>query len=385
MEDIMPQRPEELDFILDLNALGEDFTLRGMALEIFFTGTREQGHHILVPETTLDEFAAKYRHKIRDLNTWQDWIHQEYKRIGGRRSNPGAELLPEEEEFQEFHNRQGTWLRSQGVNLIAFPTVDPKIISTKAIHQKLPFKDPSTGYRDCMVWFALLAEQSGTENTTVLVSSSRAGFGHDKPNHIDLQSDLLEYKIDPDSVVVLNSVDEANHRFLIPNFAPVEDVEQFLAGGQTLDLQNWVKDNILAVAEAQGWARQVAGMAETSAKVTVTGVKELHDLHLDDVRKLDAQRVLLFAHAATLIEANVEYTARDYYSDSVLPEVLRPSDPTEGSVFMEMESIIAFSLILDIQTSKVTKAEIDAVEGNGYNYVHLSHPWHRIDNSRGES
>ncbi len=369
------------EIILDTNALGTDFSLSGISLEVFFTGVQELGHRVHIPEAGLEELAAKYRTKIQELNELQGWIVREYKRLGGAIPESAFVLFDEEDEVREFLIKFRSRLEELGVPSLPFPDVEARVLSEKALFQKRPFKDRTTGYRDCLVWYSVLRRFSGTQAPLLLVTASRAGFGHEAPSHIDLQSDLLEYKLDPDQFFICNSVDEANHRFILPRLPQVDNVDYFFGENpHNFDLEEWFLTGILAVAEAQGWTKHVAGMAETNGKVSISGIKEIKELTIDDIRRLGKDRYLLYAHSTALLDVKVEYTAQDFFNDPVLPDLLGPGEAPEGTAFFDIESIIAFSMILDEGQLEVRLAEIDAVEGSGYNYVNLTHPYHRLDN-----
>ena len=142
--------------ILDTNIIHGDFYLQGSRILKLCSAAPKLGYELMIPEVVYDEMVDQYRRE-------QEKHFASYERVvtltNRTRSGSIVKRLGRvsflEEKITEYRTMFSTRLDDLHIRIIPYPAVDIKMLVSKELLRKKPFKEVKehgVGYRDALIW-----------------------------------------------------------------------------------------------------------------------------------------------------------------------------------------------------------------------------------------
>lgn len=141
---------------LDTNIIHGDFYLQGSRISKLCSAAPKLGYELMIPEVVYDEMVDQYRRE-------QEKHFASYERVvtltNRTRSGSIVKRLGRvsflEEKITEYRTMFSTRLDDLHIRIIPYPAVDIKMLVSKELLRKKPFKEVKehgVGYRDALIW-----------------------------------------------------------------------------------------------------------------------------------------------------------------------------------------------------------------------------------------
>lgn len=176
--------------VLDTNVLVSDLTLEGPRIEALFQGIEYLSDaSVAIPEVVFDEMVQKYHERLAKLFDQSKQVSLELARLaGGWIEVPILEAdLTEIAQLYRDQTRRDLTLR--GVQFLPYPDVSHVDVARRAYEKRRPFSQSGTGYRDYLIWLAVLDVCASLDVPVAFVTENSRDFGKGLL-HSDLTADL---------------------------------------------------------------------------------------------------------------------------------------------------------------------------------------------------
>ena len=182
--------------VLDTNQIVEtDWYLRSAAIRLVEKAVHLGLISIVVPEIVFEEACNKFRHKLhKHLKGAHDLNTKISKLIDSEFETPTLRIEDACKKYAEYLDAR---LKELKASLPAYGGIDHKWLLAKAFGPRRPFHEGDRGYRDSLVWYAVVHDVASPKHQTYFVSANKKDFGDQKDGlHPDLIVDLKEAGIE---------------------------------------------------------------------------------------------------------------------------------------------------------------------------------------------
>jgi len=141
---------------LDTNIIHGDFYLQGSRISKLCSAAPKLGYELMIPEVVYDEMVDQYRRELEKHFASYERVVSLTNRV---RSGSVVKRLDRvsflEEKRTEYRTIFSTRLNDLHIRVIPYPAVDIKMLVSKELLRKKPFKEVKehgVGYRDALIW-----------------------------------------------------------------------------------------------------------------------------------------------------------------------------------------------------------------------------------------
>lgn len=178
--------------VLDTNQIVEkDWRLRSGAIRLVEKAIELGLVSVVVPEIAVEETRNKFRQRLEaNVKSAQDKKARIEKLLDAEIEVSMPQIDDECEKYREYLDQR---LEELDASRPAYQDIDHKWLVSKAFGPNRPFRDGDRGYRDALVWHAVLNDVASEDHQTYFVSDNKKDFGDEKGGlHPDLLADLDE-------------------------------------------------------------------------------------------------------------------------------------------------------------------------------------------------
>lgn len=242
-------RINELAYILIFDSgvpISYDISLDSPQSMALFNAHSKGVIKICVPEIVIREVANKYQEE-------EQKARRSYSQAVRKLRNYRRDLdLPivDEPEPGTYEKNLREMLRDFEVDVVPMPQVAHSAVVARALARTRPFDSGGKdGYRDTLVWHSLVSAISGDGTPVVFLTTDQKAFGDpedSKSLHPDLRSELSDLGIEGDSVVLVDSLEDALKLVVTPAEEIRDELTELLNEDQTF--RSRTRDLLMGIA-----------------------------------------------------------------------------------------------------------------------------------------
>lgn len=141
---------------LDTNIIHGDFYLQGSRISKLCSAAPKLGYELMIPEVVYDEMVDQYRRELeKHFASYERVVSLTNRTRSGSIVKRLDRVSFLEEKITEYRTMFSTRLDDLHIRIIPYPAVDIKMLVSKELLRKKPFKEVKehgVGYRDALIW-----------------------------------------------------------------------------------------------------------------------------------------------------------------------------------------------------------------------------------------
>ena len=174
------------------------------------------GHRLYVPRSVLEEIVARFESVFdRDATRVAGALESLSRRLGRQLPSPlGA--VDRAQESALFRRRLEALFDNSNCGVLDYPDIEHEELVRRAARRIRPFNEGGSGYRDALIWEAVMRLAATTSSQIALVTSDNAFYHERQGNalHGDLINEMAERGMPSDKVIVMRSVRAFRHAYI---------------------------------------------------------------------------------------------------------------------------------------------------------------------------
>lgn len=182
-----------------------------------------------LPEVVYEEVVQKHRERVGELNKSIKKLNKEIRQtldddFALREINVKKKCKDYRVAFKKLFKSETNMV------FIPFPKVTHKKVIKRAVAKRKPFKKNGQGYRDTILWEAVLSELSSNEYEKIIfVTENRSDFlNRNRRLHQELVRDLKELKIPQANLEIFPSLYSFEKEYIQPKLSDLNDIKSEL-------------------------------------------------------------------------------------------------------------------------------------------------------------
>jgi predicted nucleic acid-binding protein len=217
------------------------------------------------------------------------------------------------ESKDEFESKLLSFLSSNGIKILPYPKISHSDIVKYSASGKKPFKNNDSGYKDFLIWTSV-KDLLNSDNDILLFVTNDGDFQKDKTLHKDLVDDILRSNIDPERVIIFNSLKDLNNCHLINNFSS-EPVAAILNNEQILSLVRMVEYNLLHQLKGNCVSNTNIKTSHKYEDVIIEKIESIDKIELSNASHIESNKIQITADSMSTVIIN-------YWVDSIFMDSL---------------------------------------------------------------
>jgi len=369
-----------MNALLDTTVFWDDPNLKSGAWAVLKEYARRTGAVVFVPAVVVDEAKVNFERRLTEAesviksarNTVARFIDGSFR----------IDDLKMQNEVRRYAARLESKFKEYSIKVLAYPNVShPDIVRLQARCRR-PFQAKGTGYRDYLIWAALLKELTRWANDCVIVTKNVADFSAntERPEqlHEHLLSDLRSAGVKA-KVTVARTLDEFLDKYAKPGLQRLDSLRNQIQSGKVINLPKFlagVHEQMLSYLNDNAARLLHLRRREFHTLEDPIGVAYLDDnpmeLRVKDVRRLSKHEN--FVILTTVYDGQLFGHLRHSDALSLGPEsalFIVDSDWNEeyaqagASITLEIE----FRVVYKTRTKKIVGWEIVGAQTDADNYL----------------
>jgi hypothetical protein len=349
--------------VLDATVFCSDFQMTGNAWRIFMAGFRRVGLEPCVPESVKDEVINRYREELEKLAKKIEKLVHEASRVIGRNVPHGFPSKLTIQPLCSDHSSKLLMLTlDYDFEYLPYPKVSHKDLVLRALSRRRPFRENGVGYRDALLWSAILEYLGDHHRPLALVTANSTDFG-DGEIHPDLLQDLEAMNLGSEYVRLFRTLEELNHAVILPTLKRLDSVREMVESGTgPFSLHKWIKEEMPILL----WDEEGLGPLEPGhGRCRFSSINSIFSVNVDAVRQLAPDQVLLSATAGVEGITDVSADWEDYVKYEDVRKFFQSDDDGPFnwvSADVHVRVTAAFTLILNAESLSVLSYDLDWYE-----------------------
>src|SRR2546423_1312608 len=165
--------------VFDATVFCADFQMRGNAFRVFLSGYRRAGLKPCVPNSVFDEVRNKYQENCDELAKQPSKLAHDAARLVGR---DVIQVFPDENYTDllssSYHSHFfNTIVVEHEFEALPYPAISHKDLAKRALRKRRPFREHDAGYRDSLLWSAILEKLAKGQQPIAFVTNNWKDFG----------------------------------------------------------------------------------------------------------------------------------------------------------------------------------------------------------------
>jgi PIN domain len=318
-------KPPALKIVFDNNVVFQHRRLEGPQIDLLSGFIKRTGSTFVLPKITLEEACKKHR---EDLVAKTQDVKKAIEKLNGvlgydsKAVNPTLDI---EREVDEYRNHLLQMVNNLGGEIAEYDDLPIRLIATRALAERRPFKAEDKGCRDAIFWETVLSKVAQKDFQTTIVTND-AGFSEDGKLHPHLLEDVMKLGFDESSVILFSNLEQFLNRYAkpLPPIHMKDVVEKLLTGRYTgFSVSDFVAEYTDEIIEASNpFGSKVAGGANwDEAAVSFEPPIEITYSSFDkdqatpqNVVEIDKHRVFIEAVLPCMVTIDGFIFKSDYYS-----------------------------------------------------------------------
>lgn len=336
--------------VLDSNVfVSGDFWLRGNDWAWLTQECTAGRLALVVPEIVIREAVNKYRERVERLANKMNATVDELRRLRALAPGDRPSVADDHVEIYERELRAHVMIL-KGL-MPGFDEVPHERVVRRALDRRKPFGQKDAGYRDTLVWEAVL-EVAGRDRVDFVTDNIADFASTDQGLHEDLKADLLSIGQPEDRVVLHRTLKDFVKLQSAYNAELAAGILRDLASSQELQAQ-FTEELERAVS---GWnayglpepenVEEIFGADVSPESVDVHPVAPFEAIEVSDARSLAEGPALVEVTAVAETEITGLMHKADYFSDAD-EDRIRVVDPEWNEHYMEVAVTILMRFIFE--------------------------------------
>lgn len=348
-----------VDVILDANILISDYRLSGVAFVVARDGIKRTSGTLVVPEVALAETVAKFKETLNSAVQRQGEADAHLRRLTGR-SPVTTTQIDVAAEVQQYEERLRWALINMNAVVLPWPEVSHESILHRIWNGRRPMRK-DVGYRDTLIWEAILAYLRGSQTREAIFVTADSDFCDQNDVHPDLVQDLRDAGLDPSCLVIERSLQALNKRVFEPALARLAEVKERLQrGAGPVDLVAWAGANAHDLVEGEALRGVVVDLPDRCGKISLSrGSQQVKRITVNDVHQLAGGELLVSADVSVEGIASVSLDEFDYESH---PHECEQFGCSAGDRWISIDTDASFTVSLDVIVDGSRVVSFDATD-----------------------
>ncbi len=350
--------------VLDATVFCSDFQMKGNAFRVFLSGFRRAGLTPCVPDSVMDEVLNKYRENCDELAKQAAKLAHDASRLVGRDVIQG---FPDKKYTDLLYSGYSSYFVriveiEQEFEHLPYPSISHKDLAKRALGKRRPFREHDAGYRDSLLWSAILERLTKDKQPIAFVTNNTRDFGKGKL-HDHLAEDLRQIGLAQDVITVFQTLSELNEALILPTLKRLDAVRDNLSDeSHPTSVRKWVENallDLLRYEEGIGPLEPGHGSSYPSKIISIKSVS------IDATRQLSPGQILVTATTELKLTLSISADWDDYQTYDDVRELFQSEDEEPFSFVdadFPLELKVAFTLILDEDTLSPISSEVDWFE-----------------------
>jgi hypothetical protein len=338
--------------------------MRGNAFRVFLSGFRRAGLMPCLPDSVRDEVLNKYRENCDQLAKQAAKLAHDASRLVGR------------DVIQAFPDKKYTDLLYSGYSShffktvtmeeefehLPYPSISHKDLAKRASEKRRPFREHDGGYRDSLLWSAILERLTKDKQPIAFVTNNTRDFGKGKL-HEHLAEDLHQAGLAQDVITVFQTLSELNEALILPTLKRLDAVRDNLSDEvHPTSVRKWIDDSLL---DLLSYEEGIGPLEPGHGRSWPSKIVDVQSITIDATRQLSPSQILVTATAELNLSLSISADWDDYQTYEDVRELFRSEDEEPFSFAdadFPLELKVAFTLILDEDILAPISSEIDWFE-----------------------
>jgi len=348
--------------VVDSSIICADFQLASSSFRVFFDGIPQTGHSIYIPKLVIDEVRNKYAEELQSCQSGiQGQLGKVHRVTGQTLSSPLTDDKAQQM-VEEYDQMLEACLRQVGATILEYPTVSHEIIVQRELCRKKPFSRKG-GYRDYLIWENILTIAENENEPVAFITKDRDFADDEFRLHPDLVADIKQRGLEPDCVILFESLERFVNEHIKPTMEVLEDVRIQLSAGTYphLQLETAIVEQLPDFIGGIEFEPYEIGFPPEFESPTISLVLDVSEIEVRDVRRLSSGEFLVWIDAVAECEFDFGVYKADWY---VMAEEARPSvwnhDTNAKYVTASATKLVDIALYLtfDPDSGEVTSMEL---------------------------
>lgn len=315
----MKKSPSKI--ILDTNILCSDFKLSSPTFSVFFNGLNKIGTKLCIPQVIIDEVKYKLSDELQKRKERIISKITELKRFTNRKFKFPFGDKEIQKEVEEYLQKLNTLLNRAEAIIVEYPSTPHQIVVQRLQLGKKPFskkkKIKEKGYRDFLIWEAILSILEKDNKPIVFVTKDCEAFSNEKGIlHPDLVMDIKERGFESDAVILCKDLKQFNDEYIIPTLDILEDIRIQLSDNKypDVDLKEVILEKLSEITYKDEFDPEEIGFPQIYENPTIAYVQEVSNVEVLDVRRLPSEELIIAIEADVFCEFDFFIFKADFYT-----------------------------------------------------------------------
>ncbi len=271
--------------VVDTNIIRKEGFATSRLFRFLIGATQMTGDTVHIPEVVVLEAVAGFEEELKKRKTTLDKEFNGLRNILGKPSQSLSIELEVAKEVSLFQERL-----EQIASVLDITKVPHEDLIKRAICRKKPFDHNGSGYRDSLIWEAVVGLVSQTSENIILLSNDKAFRDSDEE---DLAKELKDEvsqlgPFDYDKVMLVRSVTNFLDRFVRPRLAEaLQGDPAEMLGSLGIDPQETLALAIQEEHLGKEWYGEELGLSSEYETLSLSMVEGVSDLERIDCREVN--------------------------------------------------------------------------------------------------
>lgn len=300
--------------VLDTSVIVSDYSMSGVGFEVLLGGMPRVAASLNIPRVVFEEVVNKYSEAVEERWTAVDSALRAAHRILPQEIGT---LAPREElssAVETYRATLKTRLLEHGSIDADYPNVGHQELVSRALQRRKPFSKKGAGYRDSLIWEAVLRCAKDTGDDTAYVSLNTSDFADANLRlHPDLQADVEARGLRADQVRFFPSLQALNNTLIVPALEKLDAVRDKLNQGSNsqFDLRAWLHKSLEELLDGEQVKWVCHDLPPGCGRLSVSE-HTIVDVDVDDVRLVRPHSLLIRCDASLKLSTRVSLSSNDY-------------------------------------------------------------------------
>jgi hypothetical protein len=358
-----------MNVVFDSNVVFQDWYLEGPSMALLEKFMKLSGSRLVVPKIVLSEVVNKYKEKVSEKLS-------EINRLNGLLlpSKKLTHSLTIDEILRDYESALISRFTTLRIEQPDYSTIPHEDLVARDLSRRRPFQKSGKGYRDALLWEVVLRNFANSKTKTFLITNNFRDFG-DKENkgfHDDLQKDLCDKGLPPESVVLYCTLAEFMNAHVKPALDSINEALPELMQGRYKGFESldWFKENRESIGiSMQESIESLFYELKDLEDPSVSYVEDPDKIEIQNVYELDIDRVYIDAFTKVDVIFDVFVFKSDYAWVSEKHDLqIWDHDWNKHYIFAQTTMKLPINLVLNfnIKNECVEDFEVNIVEFFGF-------------------
>ena len=192
---------------------------------------------------------------------------------------------------------------------LPYPSISHKDLAKRALGKRRPFREHDAGYRDSLLWSAILERLTKDKQPMAFVTNNTRDFGKRKV-HEHLTEDLRQIGLPEDVITLFQTLSELNEALILPTLKRLEAVRDNLSDeSHPTSIRKWVDDALLDLLR---YEEGIGPLEPGHGSSWPSKIISIQSINIDATRQLSPGQILVSATTELKVSLSISADWNDY-------------------------------------------------------------------------